>query len=214
MKKFAIILSTLLLFVVGAPNIYAAQNEVAVPQPDVVSTTIVVDGAYKTVSLDNGDVVSFLTKEDYDSYVAASNDKDTTVQLEAVDSVIRPSSTHIDNTFISGTTRDHQFINYHEETPYWAKASNYTVTRAKTYTASTTLKYDDVSFNVGVSYMYSVATQIPADPSRFSRLGVSADLTLKKYRAVQYDDYTGQRISSWDFVATNVRNTYLAPAYQ
>ncbi|MGW9529933.1 hypothetical protein ACWHAM_19665 [Paenibacillus terrae] len=55
MKKFAIILSTLLLFVVGTPNIYAAQNEVAVPQPDVVSTTIVVDGAYKTVSLDNED---------------------------------------------------------------------------------------------------------------------------------------------------------------
>ncbi|MCC3379627.1 hypothetical protein ACFQ5D_23375 [Paenibacillus farraposensis] len=64
MKKFAIILSALLLFVVGAPNIYAAQDDTTVPQPDIVSATIVVDRAYKTVPLDNSAVVSFLTKEE------------------------------------------------------------------------------------------------------------------------------------------------------
>ncbi|WP_348620746.1 hypothetical protein [Paenibacillus polymyxa] len=214
MKKIAIILSTLILFVVGTPNIYAAQNDSVVPQPDVVATSIEIDGAYKTVTLDNGDVMSFVTKEDYDSYVAASNNKNTTVRLEAADSVIKPSNTRIENTLLSTTTKDHQWINYHSETPNWSKASNYTITGGKTYNASTTLKYDDLSFTVGVAYTYSVSTQIPADANRFSRLGVWADLTLKKYRAVQYDNYTGQRISSWEFVSSNARNTYIAPAYQ
>ncbi|MFK4370319.1 MULTISPECIES: hypothetical protein [unclassified Paenibacillus] len=34
-----------------------------------------------------------MTKEDYDSYVAASNNKNTTVRLEVAGSVIKPSNT-------------------------------------------------------------------------------------------------------------------------
>ncbi|KJD47431.1 hypothetical protein [Paenibacillus terrae] len=40
MKKIAIIISALLLFVVGTPNIYAAQNDAAVPHPDKISANI------------------------------------------------------------------------------------------------------------------------------------------------------------------------------
>lgn len=78
------------------------------------------------------------------------------------------------------------FLGYHPETPAWAYASSYTITNSETFTTVYTTTYKGFQFTVNTSYNVGVATTIHADSSRFSRMGVYADIKLSRMKCDIY----------------------------
>lgn len=105
------------------------------------------------------------------------------------------------------------FIQYHPGTKAWAKANEYTILSGETFKVSTTYTWSKFTFDLGFSYSYSVNTSIPADPSRYSRLGIYADYTLKQYelKQYQYGQPTGET-RTLSYATKN--NSYIEPKYK
>lgn len=78
------------------------------------------------------------------------------------------------------------FLGYHPETPAWAYASSYTITDSQTFSTTYTTTYNGFQFTVNTSYNVGVATTIPADSNRFSRMGVYADIKLSRMKCDIY----------------------------
>ncbi|MEY8543760.1 hypothetical protein, partial [Dubosiella newyorkensis] len=83
-----------------------------------------------------------------------------------------------------------------------------------TQTASGSYNYDGITIGVSVSNTSGASYILPADSSRYSRLGIWADLTVRKYKATQIDNNTGQVLSTWYFGTAQQRNTYVNVIYQ
>lgn len=118
----------------------------------------------------------------------------------------------LDATLVT-TNLNHYFVGYHSGTPNWIKASSYTISSGQNFNVSASYPWQGVSLNIGFSYSYSVATTIPANASKYSRLGVYADYTLKKERYAEYSygQPTGNtRISTYAVRTAN----YIDPVYQ
>lgn len=73
--------------------------------------------------------------------------------------------------------------------------------------------FENVNLDIGFSYSYSVATTIPADASRYSRLGVYADYTFKQERYAEY--LQGQPTGNTRISTYAIRNAnYIKPIYK
>ena len=114
---------------------------------------------------------------------------------------------------LDSTYKSHLWIGYHSGTSSWAKASSYTLTKGKTYSTSGSYSYKGYTVNTGFSYTNSVATTIPADSSRYSRLGTWGDFTFKycKYIETSYGQPTGRVTYG---VQKSMSNHYVQPTYQ
>ncbi|WP_276910976.1 hypothetical protein [Dubosiella newyorkensis] len=123
-------------------------------------------------------------------------------------------STRVENTLISTAYPNNVFIGYSSMIGTWQKASSYTVSASYTQTASGSYNYDGITIGVSVSNTSGASYILPADSSRYSRLGIWADLTVRKYKATQIDNNTGQVLSTWYFGTAQQRNTYVNVIYQ
>lgn len=105
------------------------------------------------------------------------------------------------------------WIGEHSGTTSWTKASSYTLTKSKTYSTSGSYTYMGYGINTGFSYTNSVATTIPADSSRFSKLGTWGDFTFRynKYIHTSYGVPTG--VVTYG-VSKTMSNHYVEPIYQ
>lgn len=118
-------------------------------------------------------------------------------------------STRVENTLISVSYPNNVFVGYSSMISTWQKASSYTVSASYTQTATGTYNYDGVSIGLSVSNTAGASYVLQADSTRYSRLGIWADLTVRKYKATQIDNNSGQVLSTWYFGTAQQRNTYV-----
>lgn len=114
---------------------------------------------------------------------------------------------------IATENKNHYFVGYHSGTPNWALASQYLITNGKSYNIAGSYTFNGVALNIGFSYTFSVATTIPADAARYSRLGVYADYVFKseRYAEYSYGVPTGNtRVSTY----CTRTNNYIEPVYK
>jgi hypothetical protein len=149
-----------------------------------------------------GNEMIFPTIEDYDIYVFAHR-------------ATQPRYGEIwllEETLETSKIR-HHFLDYHSGTPVWSPASSYTINRGTTYNVGGDYSWKGISLDLGFSYSFSVDTTIPANASKYSRLGVYADYTLKRerYAEYKYGQPTGNtRVSTY----ASRTATYIEPVYQ
>lgn len=96
------------------------------------------------------------------------------------------SGTDYVSTQIWSEIKYYQWIGYHSLTPNWSTASSYTLINSKTYSASGSVESHGYTIGVTVSYSQSATVTYPANSSRFSKLGVYADVRASRYK---YDVY-------------------------
>lgn len=105
-----------------------------------------------------------------------------------------------------------KFVGYHVVTPSWAKASSYTVNAGLTASASIEYTYKQFTCKLTASKTFGVDTNIPADSSKFSRLGLYGDFLVKHMRT-NYHDSSGI-YDTYDYISTQTLNTYVLVTYQ
>jgi hypothetical protein len=105
-----------------------------------------------------------------------------------------------------------EWIGYHSATPNWSKASSYALNKGRSYSASGSKKVWGISVNVGYSYSQSVTITYPADAKKYSKLGVYADVTYKKYKRESY--VSGRKLATVYIVKASVKNQYITTVYQ
>lgn len=128
---------------------------------------------------ENGDTLCFYSYEDYQGYLNVMGDT-RNISTRSNVGVTRK------DTIIFDKVIPNQWIGYHSATPNWAKASKYTLTTSKTYTASGSVSTDGYSFTVSVSYTQGATTTIPANSSKFSRLAIRADVRVIRTKRQLY----------------------------
>lgn len=67
-------------------------------------------------------------------------------------------------------------------TSTWVKANSYVA--GNTY--STSIGYNHLGVSTNVGFTKSISANIPANPSKYSRLKGKADITFKKYKVLHY----------------------------
>ena len=76
------------------------------------------------------------------------------------------------------------------------------------------MTYEGVGVSLSTTYSSGVSRTLPADPSRYSRLGMYADITVRKYKSDKsVDNYTGQVLSTWYSSAVTYHNKYITVVY-
>lgn len=202
MKKLAALLFTAFFILFGATLASAEESS---------EEGTVLPFSYET---SDGTNIYFETQEDFDAFNALPDREKRNATKINTNPMSTYESTTVTNTLISSKNLSHHWIGYHSGTPDWSKASRYTLTVGKTYSASGKYTYSDVDISISYSYTNTVATAIPADSSKYSKLGIWGDLTVKKYKAVSKNNYTGAVVSTWYFGTSTVNNRYIAPKYQ
>lgn len=158
-----------------------------------------------SIEQSNGNIITFDTEEDYSAYL----------ENQGEENLITPyGSTTTKNVLLSSKKYNMQWIGYHSYTKDWAKASSYTLGSGKTYSASGSLTYDGMTVSLGYSKTQSGSTTFKANSSKFSKLGVWADLTVKKYKTTSYDNITGKALSSWNTSTVSYQNFYTQVKYK
>jgi len=113
---------------------------------------------------------------------------------------------------ISRERKDMLFINYFKDFPEWAKVSTYNLASGKTYNISGKSNFKGVDITIGVSFSNSSSRSIPADSSKFSKLGAYADVTLIKKERIKY--VGGVKVSSEFFGESIVHQKYIDVVYK
>ena len=185
--------------------IHATEDNEDTSSQNIKFETNIYSSDKETVYYDKetGTAYIFESAEDLDSYLAAQKN-----------SLLRTSGTYTKSTVISTSSVSKAWIGYHSGTPNWAKASGYTLSASKTYTANGTYTYSGTAVGVSVSYSTTVATKFPANSSKYSKLGIKGDLSLRTYRIDEYDKYSGRFIRSWNIKTATVTNYYVSVYYQ
>lgn len=196
--SFICVMSFLIGTVTMPLDVFAKTSDssnTAVTQFNAESTALYV---YRT---GDGRELIFPTKEDYDLYLQAHQ------LTRAYGEEWRLQTT------LAKKNLSHHFVGYHSGTPNWAPASSYTISKGKNFSVGGSYSWEGVTLNLGFSYSFSVATTIPADASRYSRLGVFADYTLKKERYAQYQYGKATGLTR---VSTYAERTakYIEPVYK
>lgn len=115
---------------------------------------------------------------------------------------------------VSSTRETNHWVGYHSGTKAWAPASQYTLSKGTTWSVSGSYTYSGINVSTGFSYSVSVATTIPADSKRESRLGVWGDFTFtkNKYTEYRYGKPTG-KAPTYAVVVTKHSHT-IKPKYK
>lgn len=125
--------------------------------------------------LDNGEILFFNSKEDYESYSPPSNYQ----PFNTGGYITKPE-------VISTTNVSKLWIGYHSGTPEWRKASSHVLTTGQNYTVSGSYKYKEFTLSTGFTHAVSVSSSFPADASRYSKLGVRGDFTFQHIKSTEY----------------------------
>ncbi|WP_455616540.1 hypothetical protein [Eisenbergiella sp.] len=196
-KFFVIIL--VLITLISPLKTYAAEKNIIEGGTENLMTMSTSNYVYTD---SNGYQIVFPTLEDYEVYVKAHED----IQPRYGEQWILEQTLHT-------STLNHYFVGYHSGTPNWTKASSYVISQGKNFSIGASYPWQGITLDIGFSYSFSVATTIPANANKYSRLGVYADYTLKqeKYAEYQYGIATGNtRVSTYAVRTAN----YIDPVYQ
>ena len=155
------------------------------------------------VQVSENEIWYFSTPEDYQSYLKHQESKTP---------VIQPHGEFTTTQEISRQNLKIKFVGYHALTPSWAKASSYTVNAGLTASASIEYTYKQFTCKLTASKTFGVDTNIPADSSKFSRLGLYGDFLVKHMRT-NYHDSSGI-YDTYDYISTQTLNTYVLVTYQ
>lgn len=117
------------------------------------------------------------------------------------------------DTIVSTKRKNNIWVGYHSGTPHWSKASSYTISAGKSFSVSGSYTFEGISCNIGFSYSKTVTTTIPANFSKYSRLGIRGDFTFKKIKRQYYEDNVAIGKPSYRVVSTR-HNYYIAPVYK
>lgn len=130
------------------------------------------------------------------------------------DNDIQPySSATVRNTIISSSRYNYKWIGYLSESAEWTRAS-YILSSGRSYSVSGSMTYEGMGVSLSTTYSSGVSRTLPADPSRYSRLGMYADITVRKYKSDKsVDNYTGQVLSTWYSSAVTHHNQYVTVVY-
>ena len=131
------------------------------------------------------------------------------------DNDIQPySSATVRNTIISSSRYNYKWIGYLSESAEWTRASSYILSSGRSYLVSGSMTYEGMGVSLSTTYSSGVSRTLPADPSRYSRLGMYADITVRKYKSDKsVDNYTGQVLSTWYSSAVTHHNQYVTVVY-
>ena len=159
------VLTLTLLLTCTATQVYASSSETS----DNLRYITIIDGS--TYEFDS-----------YHSYLKYLEDNSNHPGV----SLYTSGGTDYRSTLLWSETKNYSWIGYHSLTPNWATASAYHLTATSTYSASGSVQSHGYTIGVTVQYQQSVSTDIPADPSKYSKLGVYADVKVSRYK---YDVY-------------------------
>lgn len=156
---------------------------------------------------EDGDTIFFSSPEDLEKWNSSQS------SIPVGPTLRNTGGEHWKPVVQSSERKNNHFINYHSGTPGWARASSYTLTTNKAFNVSGSYKSKNYSVNIGFSYSKSVATTIPADSSKDSRLGVYGDFT---FSYVKYEQYVyGKKTGKVSYGSTATRHSYtVKPKYK
>lgn len=201
--KRLFVFSMVMGLALSSPVNALATGHINAPDASLYNASITIDPISQYYTFDeNGNQVMFPTYDDYLLYENAQN-----FARGAYGETWVPIRTVAEDKLLF------HFVGYHSGTSTWAKTNQYVITRNKTYSVSGSYNWKSTNFNLGFSYSYGVATYIPANASKYSRLGVYGDFTFKQveYAQYKYGQPTGAtRVSS----SVTRTNSYLEPRYQ
>lgn len=144
----------------------------------------------------------FPTEKDYETYL---EHKQTNNDIATYGEYSKTSE-------VSRKTLKHKFVGYHKQTPNWAKASSYTIKKDVSSSASLKTSYDGISYTLSMTYTTSVATTIPANSKKYSRLGLSGDFLVKHMRTDFFD--SSGLYNSYNYVSTKTQAKYIDVKYK
>ncbi len=109
-------------------------------------------------------------------------------------------------------TSTYEWLNYHPYTPAWSTASQYVLTSGHTFSGQIQKTHGGWNFTVNASYTNSVSITFPADPSRYSKLGVYGEVYYcrQKVNVYYYNVYQTSYYINW----SRVINYYITVVYQ
>lgn len=164
-----------------------------------------------------GEYLVFETEQDLYNHVKSNLDQNTRACLPG-----DPGYPHCDNyiptkqtkQLVSTINYSKHFMGYNKFTKSWSKASSYSLTMTSEQSFTIPLTYDNISFSVNATLSKGVTINIPADSTRFSKLGFLADITAKKYKVTTTNANTGEYINSYYYIVPSVTDTYNVVVYQ
>ncbi|OGO77624.1 MAG: hypothetical protein A2Y23_11755 [Clostridiales bacterium GWB2_37_7] len=165
-----------------------------------------------TVVSEDGTVIYFKNQEDYGMYMRSQNQR--SISSSSDGSEIRPLSGYtLVPTVLSSENKSMLWIGYHSATPYWAKASGYTLTSDTSYSASGSYEYQGFTVNLEFTYTTGAQVSFTADSARWSKLGTWGDFTFQYVRFDEY--YYGTPTGNVSYTVTKaMHNKYVAVKYQ
>lgn len=197
-KYFLISLSFLATFFVITSQ--DASATIIKKEPVLITSEYYFPQEVYTITDDNGEQINFTNEQDYNDFL---------------ESTVTPySGTTIKNEVLKTTSFAKKWIGYHSYTPNWSKASGYTLSSGKTYSASGSFAYEGMTVSLGYSQVSGATTSFTASSSKYSKLGVWADITVKKVKSTSYDNYTGAVVSTWYSNIVTYQNYYIQVVYQ
>lgn len=188
MRKLLTILSIITLTMTGFQPIMAKESAASEPLYEIV---------------DENNVYEFYDKQSYDNFKNSMNENNAVARIAGYDYVY---------TTLWTSRVSKQWIGYHSATPSWSKASQYVLTTSQSYSASVSYTYKGYNFTFRASYSVSASTTFPADASRYSKLGVRADVTYQRIQCDVY--YYGVKQSTYYNNVAIPTSYYISVVYQ
>ncbi|MEK4254740.1 hypothetical protein [Ureibacillus sp. FSL K6-2830] len=149
------------------------------------------------VTNDDGSIILFDNLEDMEIYLTTSKELQSGIGIN-----------WYGETVVGTEYKWFHFMGYSKHTPSWRKASEHHVNSGETETFSATVKTEWGDVTASYTRTTGVTSVIPADPSRYSRLGGFADLKIERIKTTQPS--FGTRYST----KVKVLDTYIDVVYK
>lgn len=118
---------------------------------------------------------------------------------------------YITKALVSTTYKKMVFAKY--MTSNWKQTASYTIADKNDVIFSFTFGYEGTGLSISVGTGANISSPIDADKTRWSKLAVYVDFTIKKYHIKRYTT-GGVFINAYDSYQTITTDTYLRPKYQ
>ena len=107
----------------------------------------------------------------------------------------------------------HEFVKYHRQTPSWSKRSSYEITKGDSVGTTFSPSKEGVA-ELNITRSTSVGGSIPANSSKYSRLGIYADMRSQKYKVTKQEYWSGKNRGSWYTTVKKPVATYIKVRYK
>lgn len=154
----------------------------------------------------NFNSLDFLAKDDESTIVEIINDNNAVSEFGNRNIAPRAVGRYLKETVVSTQRKNHQFISY--KNAAWSKVSQYTAS------GSFSVGYSIFGSRLTVSVNIGSSKTIPANPSRYSKLAIFADITYKKYKVEEYYGTNKKPTRTYYKVKYTMHNYYLEPKYK